>query len=179
MKGDKEAVYCRRRGRCSVPKPIDPARLKTTLNRLLAPSGDTKNVPVRLCNYCGSATCGRPDPQLLDYEMFVSRLLGDRPLAREILNEFLQPTFPSRWSRWLQLFHQEDFSEVRRLAHQMKGAAGNVCADTLCRIVSALENGGRGKRQRQDPPAFRRRHNRRYCCRNQYRCFIRQAGDDS
>lgn len=79
-----------------------------------------------------------PDPQLLDYEMFVARLMGDRPLAREILTEFTA-NLPLQMEQMAAAVHQEDFSEVQRLAHQMKGAAGNVCANTLCRIVSALE----------------------------------------
>ena len=137
MKGDREQ-YIAAGMDDYIPKPIDPARLNTTLNRLLFPAGNSKQSLPSSAFVSGSQPVTAPDPQLLDYEMFVSRLMGDRPLAMEILAEFTA-SLPHQMEQLAAAVHQEDFREVRRLAHKMRGAAGNVCADTLCRIVSALE----------------------------------------
>jgi signal transduction histidine kinase/CheY-like chemotaxis protein/HPt (histidine-containing phosphotransfer) domain-containing protein len=136
MKGDKEQ-YITAGMNDYIPKPIDPTRLRATLDRLLAPTENNREVNSSAI-IADVQPAAAPDPLLLDYEMFVSRLMGDRPLAREILNEFTA-NLPLQMEQMAAAVHQEDFSEVQRLAHQLKGAAGNVCADALCRIASALE----------------------------------------
>jgi signal transduction histidine kinase/CheY-like chemotaxis protein/HPt (histidine-containing phosphotransfer) domain-containing protein len=137
MKGDKEQ-YIAAGMDDYIPKPIDPARLKTTLHNLLVSTVDTTEAQPSSAIISDVQPVAAPDPQLLDYEMFVSRLMGDRPLAREILTDFTA-NLPLQMEQMAAAVHQEDFSEVQRLAHQMKGAAGNVCANSLCRIVSNLE----------------------------------------
>ncbi len=143
MKGDREQ-YIGIGMNDYIPKPIDPVQLETVLDRLL-PSAPHKELspssPVGEAVSDPQPATGS-DPQLLDYEEFVSRLSGDQSLARRIISEFFV-----NLSRLLEqlaaAITQRDYSLTRRIAHQMKGSSGTVCAEILCRIMTDLEAAAR------------------------------------
>ena len=137
MKGDREE-YLAVGMNDYIPKPIDPTRLERTLIRLLTtdPEQRSKAVPEVVSDPQPPAP--GPGPQLLDYEMFVSRLFGDRPLAGKIISEFLG-NLSTLLEQLKTALQQEDCTTIRKIAHQMKGSCGSVCADILRQIASELE----------------------------------------
>lgn len=139
MKGDREQ-YLAVGMNDYIPKPIDPTRLETTLNQLLAPARDKEKALSTPFHEGVSAPqpATAPDLQLLDYEMFVSKLFGDRPLARRIISEFFI-NLSQLFEQLAATILQQDYSLTRRIAHQMKGSSGSVCAEVLCKIVTELE----------------------------------------
>jgi signal transduction histidine kinase/DNA-binding response OmpR family regulator/HPt (histidine-containing phosphotransfer) domain-containing protein len=143
MKGDREQ-YLAGGMNDYIPKPIDAARLKTTLARLLPP---TLPVDPGWCNL-GIVTdprpLGEPTPQLLDHEKFVSKLFGDRSLAMNIISVFLG-NLPHQVEQLAEAVVQLDFPSIQRVAHQLKGSSGNVCAEILFGIAGELETAAREK----------------------------------
>jgi len=130
LKGDREQ-YLAVGMNDYIPKPIDPKRLKTAVECLLA-----STLPKEIVEEQPSPV--GPDAQVLDYESFVAKLLGDRPLAMHIYATFL--TNLSDQIEQLAMARADlDFREIQRIAHQLKGASGNVCADMLYQIVCDLE----------------------------------------
>ena len=139
MKGDREQ-YLAVGMNDYIPKPIDPVRLETTLDRLLPPALSKELALSSPVGGAGSAPkpASGPGPQLLDYEMFLSRLSGDQSLARRIISEFFS-NLSNLLEQMAAAIMRRDYSLTRRLAHQMKGSSGTVCADILCRIMIELE----------------------------------------
>jgi len=84
---------------------------------------------------------GRPIedlPPALDYQAFLKRCLGQPQLAEKILAKFR-----ARLSRDVaeirSALSRGDLVTVSKLAHQLKGAAGNVAAEPLYAIAVELE----------------------------------------
>jgi|GEM_PF-1165805 len=137
MKGDREQ-YLTSGMNAYVPKPIDPGRLQLTVERLLRP-GRKREAPDDIQGVAAAPqTEVTPELILLDFELFVSRLLGDRPMARKILGEFFKQ-LTQQLEQLAIAVSQRNFAAIQRLAHQMKGGSGNVCAKALYLIVTDLE----------------------------------------
>ncbi len=136
MKGDREQ-YLAVGMNDYIPKPIDPIRLKTAVQRLL-----TSPLPEEIVEDQPSPV--GPYAQVLDYESFVAKLLGDRPLAMHIFSAFLV-NLTEQVAQLATTLADLDFPAIQRIAHQLKGAAGNVCADMLFQIVSEMETAARAQ----------------------------------
>ena len=126
MKGDKEE-YLAVGMNDYIPKPIDPVRLEMTLERLLPNAREQEHSLSAAEVMPGPPPAASPVAQILDYEMFVSRLFGDRPLARRIISEFLTNLSGLTEQLAVAILHL-DYQSTRRLAHQLKGSCGSVCA---------------------------------------------------
>ncbi len=137
MKGDREE-YLAVGMNDYIPKPIDPTRLEITLERLLTCVPAQEQFPAAPEVVSSLQPATNPDLQLLDYEMFVSRLFGDRPLAGRILVEFLI-NLSSLLEQLETALQEKDCTSIRKIAHQMKGSCGSVCAERLRRIMTELE----------------------------------------
>jgi HPt (histidine-containing phosphotransfer) domain-containing protein len=78
-------------------------------------------------------------PPALDYQAFLKRCLGQPQLAEKILAKFR-----ARLSRDVaeigSALSRRDLVTVSKLAHQLKGAAGNVAAEPLYAIAVELES---------------------------------------
>ncbi len=130
LKGDREQ-YLAVGMNDYIPKPIDPKRLKTAVERLLA-----STLPKEIVEAQPSIV--GPIAQVLDYESFVAKLLGDRPVAVQIFSAFLT-NFTGQIEQLTTAIADRDFPAIQRIAHQIKGSSGNVCADMLYQIVCDLE----------------------------------------
>jgi signal transduction histidine kinase/DNA-binding response OmpR family regulator/HPt (histidine-containing phosphotransfer) domain-containing protein len=77
----------------------------------------------------------------MEFEKALQEFDGDRPFLTELLDEFL-----GNVHRQLGVIHQAldagDAEKVRREAHSIKGASGNLRAMELAQIARALENVG-------------------------------------
>jgi len=136
MKGDRES-YLAAGMNDYIAKPIDPVRLKQAVERQLASIKNIDPTPTSETDSTQKESSPLP-PQPIDFELFVSRLLGDELLAQQILAEFFDD-LPRQLQQMEEALLKWDFVALGRMAHKMKGASGNVCAQQLCAIVIALE----------------------------------------
>ncbi|MDK9707458.1 MAG: response regulator [Desulforhopalus sp.] len=80
--------------------------------------------------------------QVLNYTVLLDRLLGDKPMADEILGVFL--TDLEDQVQQLTIFVESgDTISAAGQAHKLKGAAGNVGAELLREIAQAIETAAR------------------------------------
>ncbi len=75
---------------------------------------------------------------MFDREALLERLMGDQELAMAILSGFIQET-PRQINALRSALSQGDAQAVRRWAHTIKGAAGNVGAMLLREKALCLE----------------------------------------
>jgi CheY-like chemotaxis protein/HPt (histidine-containing phosphotransfer) domain-containing protein len=136
MKGDREQ-YLAVGVNDYIPKSIDPKRLKTAVEHLLA-----RTLPKEIVG--DQPSPDGPDVQVLDYESFVAKLLGDRPLAMHIFSAF-PVNLTEQIEKLTTPFADPDFLAIQRIAHQLKGAAGNVCANVLFQIISEMETAAKAR----------------------------------
>ncbi len=116
-----------------VPKPIDPARLFTTLSRWLkpadmAPEERTDATDVLLPD----------DLPGIDLHWGLERIGGNRSLFLKLLAEFVA-NHGGAQQLLEQLLSEGDRDGVRRELHTLKGVAGNIGALTLQRETARLE----------------------------------------
>ncbi|MCP4689314.1 MAG: Hpt domain-containing protein, partial [Desulfobacterales bacterium] len=81
---------------------------------------------------------GDAAPAIFDHEGLLYRLMDDEALAREVVEEFL--TFTSDYVKVLEeALEKRDAPVLRREAHTLKGAAGNVGADVLQELAHQVQ----------------------------------------
>jgi two-component system sensor histidine kinase/response regulator len=81
------------------------------------------------------------DKKIFDKNAFISRVLGDEELAREVIEVFLDD-IPNKISALTQVIKSGDISKVRDHAHAIKGAALNVSALALGAVALGIEKAG-------------------------------------
>ncbi len=130
MKGDRER--CLGAGMNDyVTKPIDPRELAAAIERWLAQREAGKESP---------APAEPEAPVCFDPSSLRERLMGDDELAREILSEFLTDMDQQLVELRTALAAREQ-ELVRRRAHQIKGACGNVGALAMQQVAFELQRG--------------------------------------
>jgi HPt (histidine-containing phosphotransfer) domain-containing protein len=72
----------------------------------------------------------------------LDRVGGDRQLFSELVGLFFD-TYPAQLSDLGEAIAQRDCLRVQRLAHTLKGAASNFCAEGVAAAAQRLENMGR------------------------------------
>ena len=127
-----------------IAKPIDPQVLANAVGKWLL--REKENTP--------SGSVGRqPQPEVtsspIDGELpvfnredFVRRMMDDEELARTIAGGFLAD-LPKLIRVLKDLAAKHDIEAIRKQAHQIKGAAGNVSADALRNVALEIEKAGR------------------------------------
>jgi signal transduction histidine kinase/AmiR/NasT family two-component response regulator/HPt (histidine-containing phosphotransfer) domain-containing protein len=128
-------------------KPFDPVKLIETIEAHLPefesrPTANPSDGPVPP-DECGTDAFADLDlPRVLDYQAFLNRCMGQPDLAEKILMKF-----SGRLLRSVSDIEgasvRGDLAEVTNLAHQLKGAAGNVAAEPLYVIAVELETHGK------------------------------------
>ncbi|HXY32715.1 MAG TPA: ATP-binding protein [Planctomycetaceae bacterium] len=129
-------------------KPFDPARLISSIEAVLSEAEESVGRSLRGEAVTGSAAAsvspsadGRPtdDLPVLDYATFLKRCSGQSEVAQKILAKFR-----SRLGREIAEIESAlvaaDLATAARLAHQLKGAAGNIAADPLYALAVELES---------------------------------------
>ncbi len=81
------------------------------------------------------------EKKIFDKNAFISRVLGDEELAREVMEVFLDD-IPNKISALTQVIKSGDISKVRDHAHAIKGAALNVSALALGAVALGMEKAG-------------------------------------
>ncbi|HGY57199.1 MAG TPA: Hpt domain-containing protein [Caldithrix abyssi] len=79
--------------------------------------------------------------KLIDFEMAMERLGGDKEFLVELLEELIQQVDESL-PDIKQAVQTKSFTELRSLAHGLKGASANLNADRMASALKQLENMG-------------------------------------
>ncbi len=79
--------------------------------------------------------------KLLDFEMAMERLGGDKEFLVELLGELIQQVDESL-PEIKQAVQTKKFAELRSLAHGLKGASANLNADRMAAALKRLEDMG-------------------------------------
>uniref|UniRef100_I2Q5Q5 histidine kinase n=1 Tax=Desulfovibrio sp. U5L TaxID=596152 RepID=I2Q5Q5_9BACT len=139
-------------------KPIDTGRLLNALGQWIAPAAAAAKAG-RLTIASGQepgrkpAAAGRPGPAPgLDAATALARLGGNERLLLSVTTEFSRDY---KDSARILARHIEagDLGEARRLAHTIKGVAGNIAADVLAEAARGLE-ASLASGQAPSPPAL-------------------------
>jgi protein-histidine pros-kinase len=80
---------------------------------------------------------------VFDREKFLTRMMDDKDLAREVIKVFLKD-MPLQIEELTAAVEAGNAAEAGRAAHKIKGAAGNLGADRLKNTVWEMEKAGRG-----------------------------------
>jgi response regulator RpfG family c-di-GMP phosphodiesterase len=105
-------------------KPINPALLQRALSRALPA---TQGLASRI---------GADDERLFDAAALLARTDDDRDFARELIALFVKTGAETLW----ELAHRgSDADGVRKLAHNLKGAAGAAAAREVAACAASLE----------------------------------------
>ena len=133
MAGDREKAL--EAGMCDhVPKPIDPNQLYATMRRWFKHSAAR---PANAATDTDSSTEVSVDPEALptkldgiDIEAGLRRVVGNQQLYRKLLLKFRAHQSDSA-TEIRQAISENDWELAHRLAHTVKGVAGNIGADDL------------------------------------------------
>ena len=81
---------------------------------------------------------------IFDWDGLLHRLMGDEDLAREIIDDFLKQ-IPFNFNAVKEALNEQDVLLIKREAHIIKGASGNVGALALQKIAEQIEMAGEEK----------------------------------
>jgi HPt (histidine-containing phosphotransfer) domain-containing protein len=79
--------------------------------------------------------------EVFDWDGLLYRLMGDEELAGEIVGDFLKQ-IPMNLDALKEALNKQDALLVKREAHIIKGASGNVGAVVLQKIAEKIETSG-------------------------------------
>jgi CheY-like chemotaxis protein/HPt (histidine-containing phosphotransfer) domain-containing protein len=136
MAGDRET--CIQAGMDDyLTKPVEPDSLERALTKWLSrPSPEKPSVSQPPKNvFCGSA--------VFDHVALLNRLRGNRTLAQNVLNGFLEIA-PSQLANLRRTMQEHDLQAARREAHSLKGAAANISAPVLRGLALQAERAAAG-----------------------------------
>ncbi len=80
--------------------------------------------------------------QPLNTEALYNRLMQDEDLTKMVLAEFCKD-LPSQIEVLHRAFNNKDIEAIKRQAHKLKGAAGNVGAEILYQLMLETEDAAR------------------------------------
>lgn len=122
-----------------VSKPVDPDQLLATLARWIKPDPSRIAVvlPVRIA--CEASVDFPTQIPGVDLESALRRLSGDRELIDNLLHDF-QQHYGDVVERIRDALAQADIELAQRIAHTLKGVAGNIGATEVYAGASAVES---------------------------------------
>jgi PAS domain S-box-containing protein len=131
MSGDKDR--CLREGMDDyLPKPVEMPLLAAVLAKWI-PASSAGDLTPSLEEPAGETAAA-----IFNADSMLRRLMGDRELAAAVLKGFLEDA-PSQLNRLCALLDESDAPGIRLQAHNLKGAAATVGAETLHAIARAME----------------------------------------
>ncbi len=134
MAGDRER--CIRAGMHDyLAKPVEMRQLAEVLAKWLPAAAPPHTSPA-------ADLPVPPDSTVFDEEDLLSRLIGDKQLAGQIVQGFLED-FPSQLNNLRQRLGQRDAPGAALQAHAMRGAAAAISAGGLRALAQAMERAGK------------------------------------
>jgi CheY-like chemotaxis protein len=129
MKGDRE--ICLEAGMNDyITKPISPERVSQSLERWSKIKGGDEDDK-------STTNSGEAD-MIFNKSKLLERVGGDEDICLEILSTFLTD-LPSRLEAMEDAYNRENMEVLKREAHTIKGAAGNISAILLQKSAAKLE----------------------------------------
>jgi len=131
MAADRER--CLREGMDDyLAKPVELSQLADTLARWMPASR-----PAATATTVAKAT-GEPTATIFDGDSLLRRLMGDRELALDVLNGFIDDA-PCQLQKLRARIDESDISGLKLQAHTLKGSAATVGAEALRAVALAME----------------------------------------
>ncbi len=121
-----------------VSKPIDPALLYDTLSRFYKPSEHAQVVKSEQSQSEQTESGEIPKVEGLDTKDGLTRVGGNRTLYLKLLRQFLTQQAPAA-VQIAEALAANDSLSAERLAHTVKGVAGNLGARELQQVAGTLE----------------------------------------
>ncbi len=130
MQGDREK--CLEAGMDDyLPKPINRDEIFNMINKWIKPkNGNNGNGAMQ------EDMTGHPG---VDLESAMARFGDDRAFFKEMAKEFLNYV-PGQISSLEKALESGDITTMQKIAHSIKGAAGNLSAEKVREIAAAIEN---------------------------------------
>jgi two-component system, sensor histidine kinase and response regulator len=122
-----------------VSKPIDPSSLFDTLERYVVPTAKAPDVPLHKAAPTADAEAGElPDVLGLNTKEGLVRLAGNKKLYLKLLRQFSKTEVDAA-ERIASALAEDDRAGAERIAHSVKGAAGNLAASAVQNAAARLE----------------------------------------
>jgi len=122
-----------------VSKPIDPSSLFNTLERYVAPTAKRLAVPPQEPAPAAVAEAAKlPEVPGLNAREGVMRVAGNKKLYLKLLRQFSKKEVDAA-QRIATALAEKDSARAERLAHTVKGAAGNLGASAVQNAAANLE----------------------------------------
>ncbi|MBD3234424.1 MAG: response regulator [candidate division Zixibacteria bacterium] len=138
MKGDREK--CLDAGMDEyISKPITPRELFLTIEKYVRLS-DRRSEQTR----GDKVSIDTQDRRVFDKKVALERVEGDEEILSEVVVLFLND-YENLLSKIRQAAESDDFDTLKRTAHTLKGAAGNIGAESVYSTAYQLENIGENK----------------------------------
>jgi signal transduction histidine kinase/DNA-binding response OmpR family regulator/HPt (histidine-containing phosphotransfer) domain-containing protein len=139
-----------------VTKPIDPVALFNALAKWVKPSEDRIVQPVEVPSKPEEETVDFPTFQNINVNAGITRIGGNAKLYWSLLEKFVSE-YEQGKSEIEKLIINDELDEAERLAHTIKGVAGNIGAEGLATVSAELEFELKQKEKekaREKVPAF-------------------------
>ncbi|MDB4870001.1 MAG: domain S-box [Gemmatimonadales bacterium] len=141
MTGDREA--CLEAGMDGfVPKPIQSALLLETLDHLTTETHFTSSAAADIDDTGGADAAHTDAPHTLDEAALLELVRGDRDLAAELADLFLEDLSP-RMVEITAAVTERDSERLRAGAHALRGSAATIMAKSVSAASEVLETIGR------------------------------------
>jgi two-component system sensor histidine kinase/response regulator len=124
-----------------ISKPIDPEMLFETVGRFYKPVSSTPSAPIITKpaeNLGGKTFDDLPDIAGLDTKDGLGRVAGNRKLYLKLLGQFIEQQGPTL-EEITSALAKGDAALAERLAHTLKGVAGNIGAKAVQAAAGTLE----------------------------------------
>jgi PAS domain S-box-containing protein len=115
-----------------ISKPVEVDQLIAVLSKWLPPRGRQHGRASKGSGWSRDSKLG------FNVDALLKRLMGDRELARKVIQGFVNDV-PSQFEKLRERLRLQDAQGVRVQAHALKGAASTVAAETLREAAHAIE----------------------------------------
>ncbi len=123
-----------------ISKPVNLKALVEKLQKWL-PKEENKtsqNKDMNMENKQNAATNCQPQTPVFDHETFLDRMMGDKDMAKMIIDVFLDD-IPKQLDTLKQALDACDPQTFQRVVHGIKGAAANVSGEALRELAAEIE----------------------------------------
>jgi HPt (histidine-containing phosphotransfer) domain-containing protein len=120
-----------------IPKPIHPEKFLKVIEKWLVKTNGGMQADDIPCDL-------EPVNTVIDKTGLIDRLLGDKDLAHEILNEFMADV-PHKFNTLKKALDNGDARLIQQEAHSLKGASANVGAMALEKTAYRIELAGKAE----------------------------------
>jgi PAS domain S-box-containing protein len=131
-------------------KPVTPNQIRLTINKWAQNNSNKQQPPQAPQPEMVSATTDAPNPHqdtgehteysFFNYEEYMERVMESKPLAKNILNGYMQD-FEKKFALFAEyILKEQNLSELQRLLHTLKGASANVSAIQTTKFLQNMED---------------------------------------